>query len=569
MRNKEFQKLLKKQKYNSNSGFTLTELLVGLFMSIFVIGALGFGLMTVLRTTQTEGARVEARNEASRALEFITDEIRRARMIENDAANANGFNVANSKVVLALDIAEISGNSDPDGDGDLFGVDNDITTSERIVYYLKNENDTNIDPWQGPQVLYRWGPPLDANGNYTDGNWDSEALIDKIDDTTVTSGICGTGQTLTPATSASGFYACISDDDNDGNTENLTDTNTDGTISTADGYTVGSNDTNGDGVIDDEDGADVDGTGIAAQIYFTGGTATATESGSGYSADTQVVARARIAPESKSEDLTAYTVSFKSLGAVYGCNPSSGSKWTMRTDFINNSDDPDNQSGNNNKKWTHRPNRQPQPIKVDTSNDLEILSIPIESDDCISRGGNLAVNGITYDNTNIGEQGSVYQKDDSGNYILDSDGKPQLKSDVHVVKHTVDFDDPATYNGYVTDNIQVGDGTVVFLRKGSIIPGNVGYSPNGNDTNKQRSLGEFLYDPDPTVTGEPTYANNIGDRDGDGKDDYEIINIGKDERIVAFEVGQESTATDHPGFDLQDNIFILTSDVFSKVETDP
>ncbi|MGL5794381.1 MAG: hypothetical protein ACRC06_08210, partial [Waterburya sp.] len=66
MKSKKLQKLLKKNK--SNAGFTLTELLVGLFMSIFVIGALGFGLMQVLQATQTEGSKTAARNETGRAL---------------------------------------------------------------------------------------------------------------------------------------------------------------------------------------------------------------------------------------------------------------------------------------------------------------------------------------------------------------------------------------------------------------------------------------------------------------------------------------------------------------------
>ncbi|MGL6343940.1 MAG: PilW family protein, partial [Waterburya sp.] len=152
MKNKEFYKLLKKNQ--SNSGFTLIELLVGLVMSIFVIGALGFGLMTVLQTNQRENSKVKARTENSRALDFISDEVRRARNIETDTTfNAPGFDASADKtVVLALDIPEISSTS-------------------KIVYYLRTANEN----WKGPQVLYRWGPPLDANGNYPsdpDGNYD-------------------------------------------------------------------------------------------------------------------------------------------------------------------------------------------------------------------------------------------------------------------------------------------------------------------------------------------------------------------------------------------------------------
>ena len=129
MRNKEFQKLLKKQKSKSNSGFTLIELISGLIMSVMVIGILGFGVVQVLRLTREEGSQTQARSQTTRAMDFVTDEIRRASEIDNDAANANGFNVANSTVVLALNI--------PDADDG-----NAATASDRVVYYLKS---TDLD----------------------------------------------------------------------------------------------------------------------------------------------------------------------------------------------------------------------------------------------------------------------------------------------------------------------------------------------------------------------------------------------------------------------------------------
>ncbi len=193
MKNKEFHKLLKKNKSNPNSGFTLTELLVGLIMSIFVIGALGFGLVTVLQTTQRENSKTTARNENSRALDFISDELRRTRNIETDATNAGtAYSPTGKTVVLALDIPEISAGTTA------------ASANRRIIYYLRSNLGTS---WKGPQVLYRWGPPLDANGNYTTGTWGDQALIDGIDNTTVSSP-CTTG-TVTPAT-PQGFYACIS-----------------------------------------------------------------------------------------------------------------------------------------------------------------------------------------------------------------------------------------------------------------------------------------------------------------------------------------------------------------------
>ena len=526
MKNKELQKLLKINK--SNSGFTLTELLVGLVMGTIVIGGLGFGLVNLLQNTQNQTARSEAKNNSARALDFITDEVKRAIAIENTSANANGFNNADRTVVFALDIPEVNGDSDPDGDGNLFGVDDDITTPERIVYFLESSDDTN---WKGPLVLNRWGPAFDDNGDYTDGAWQTEALIDGISDTTLTAGAiqCDAGQITTPAAPA-GFYACIQG-------------------------------------------------GISAQLYLTSGIEIGrTDEYNNkildtYTANTQVVARARTAPGDNSDNFTSYTMSYKTLGAVYGCDPSgSGTNWQMRTDFINNPSDPDSEEGNRNKKWVHQENRQPQPIKIDTDSNLTINSIPVEpeSTNCISKGGNGAEGGVTYNNESLTEAGleSVYYTNGSGQYteadettLLPSGANPIFNPEYHKVSHTIDFDNPVTYNGYTDSNndIYVGNGsgsTVLFLRPGDLVPADPGYDADddaGTADNNQKSLREFLT--------EKGYLN--ADNTVRGADEAHLGNhIGKDERIVIFEVGQ--TDLSHPGFDRQDNIFILSSDVFAK-----
>ncbi len=526
MKNKELQKLLKINK--SNSGFTLTELLIGLVMGTIVIGGLGFGLVNLLQNTQTQTARSEAKNSSARALDFITDEVKRAIAIENTAANANGFNDAGRTVVFALDIPEVNGDSDPDGDGNLFGVDDDTTTPERIIYFLESSSGTN---WKGPLVLNRWGPAFDNNGDYTDGSWQTEALIDGISDTTLTSGAiqCDVGQTTTPAVPA-GFYACIQD-------------------------------------------------GISAQLYLTSGIDIGRKDENDnkivdtYTANTQVVARARTAPGDNSESFTSYTMSYKTLGAVYGCDPSgSGTNWQMRTDFINNPSDPNSEEGNRNKKWVHDDTRQPQPIKIDTGSNLTINSIPVEpeSSDCISKGGNGAEGDVIYDNESLTAGGleSVYYTNSSGQYteadettLLPSGTNPIFNPEYHKVSHTIDFNNPVTYNGYTNSNndIYVGNGLgskVLFLRPGDTVPADPGYDADddaGTADNNQKSLREFL-----TEQGYLKSDNTVR-----GADEAHLgKHIGKDERIVIFEVGQ--TDLSHPGFDRQDNIFILSSDVFAQ-----
>ena len=529
MRNKEFLKLLKKNKSKSNSGFTLIELISGLIMSVIVVGILGFGVVQVLRLTKEEGSQAQARSETTRAMDFITDEIRRARMIESDATNADGFSVADAKVVLALDI--------PDAD------DGDAATSDRVVYYLKHEDETDIEPWEGPQVLYRWGPVLNADGSYSVGAFNSEALIDKIDDTTVASSTCGTGQTLTPPTPssgsiiASGFYACINDDDNDGVTETET------------------TDVDGDSVIENDD---VDGTGISAQIYFTGGVDTvAGDNKSNYSTNTQVVARARTPQENNPGLDSPSQVFFRSLGATYGCNPTGNTTWTMRTDFANDINNP-----NRSTKWIHRDgeNRQPQPLRI-TNTQLEITSVPIDptGTDCLND-----TDSNRKGNRDLGESDPLYEKDADGNYVPTADNK-------HTVKHVVDFDDPTTFNGYEKDNdsrdnkfVIDGDKRVIFLKNGTILSESFltrGYDPDDDSTNNdsttadQRSLGEFLTNPDPNNDGEQVYARKDGDN-------YIIENLNENERIVAFEIGWEDV--NQPGFDLQDNVFLMRTDLFAK-----
>ena len=534
MKNKEFQKLLKKQKYNSNSGFTLTELLVGLIMSIFVVGALGFGLMAVLRTTQRENSKTAARNENSRALDFISDEVRRARTIETDLTNARvttttgvttafnventnidpatgGFNsntTTNKKIVFAIDIPEVSSSA-------TLGADADPDTTERIIYFLKSAGTT----WRGPSVLYRWGPPLRADGSYSDGEWSEQALIDGIDNThrANSPSPCATGTPTPPiltgtaptlsgsalSTAATGFYACI------------TGTNT-------------------------------------AQLFLTGQTQVAIGVNDTQTNDSQVVARARTALADRTDENNAMNWDIEGLGGSFNCVPPD-LMWDMQTDFTSKDpDDPDNPSKTKTTSWTQSTNmtRQAQAIEVDTEKTLTVTSSAVGKTNCINTPA--------------------------------------------PISHTINFEDPRTFNGnHETDDTRnasvVGSGEVVqFFKKGFNIPPYGGYNPDGGAYNPsqgdQRSLGQFLYDKglaipvsgDPPVIGDPDNINTIFRLP---KDDTELNNylatsglsdaekarfkvLGDDQRIIGFEMGQ--TDTTQPGFDLQDNIFVVTSSVFKK-----
>lgn len=557
MKNKEFYKLLKKNK--SNSGFTLTELLVGMVMGTIVIGGLGFGLVHLLRTTQADTAKTAARNESSRALDFIADEVKRAVTIENASTNANGFDSTDRTVVLALDIPEINGNSDQNGDGNLLGVDNDLTTSERIVYFLQDIDDMPADtPWQGPLVLHRWGPALDANGNYTDngGNpnpWQAEALIDGIDDTALAANAisCVAGQATTPA-APSGFYACIQDDNGDGIVED------------------GSADINGDGVINDEDDNDVDGIGISAQLFLTSGIDTGATGtvGETYTANTQVVARARVAPGNNSDDFNPYIMNYRTLNPRFACNPDTD--WSMRTDFGDAFATPSNLS-----QWNHDQNeqRQAQPIRI-TGNTLVISSIP--------RRDSPAVNCLN-SRVNNGRESPdpAAPRNFSGNQGLGENDDWITDDDVVAISHVINLKDPRTFNGdpdtctsYPCTSSQYGkvysqqDGAaatdnphVKMLKHGSLVPDYGGYDANKNgvlESGDQKSLGEFLASQSPALAvADGTWPS--------GNTRYRITSdLKPNERIIAFEIGHEAISNTNAGVDFQDNIFVVSSEAFSQ-----
>ena len=530
MKNKEFHKLLKKNK--SNSGFTLTELLVGLIMGTIVIGGLGFGLVQLLRSTRTGTAFTGARNESARALDFISDEVKRAVAIENNSTNATGFSAAGKTVVFALDIPEV--NTDA-----TLGSDADIGTPERIVYFLQAAGAT----WQGPLVLHRWGPPLDANGNYTNGAWGEEALIDGINDTallpaTVTAQCNPPGSPgrLFPSPAApTGFYACIQDDDLDGNAG---------------------------------EPEDADNIGISAELYLTSGVDVDGDNPDTYTANTQVVARARVAPGDNSEDFTSYTMSYRTLNPRFSCN--SGSEWSMRTDFGNSKANPSDIA-----IWDYKANRQPQPINI-TGDSLVVSSVPFgATGTCLN---SRARNGRELsDPTN--------PRDFSGNQALLADGNwdpnDSNDDDVVAISHEIDFSDPQTFNGdpdtcnaypcdgsydstggkvYSKDDPNVNS-PVIMLKHGSEVPDYGGYDANDNgvlDSGDQKSLGEFLASQSP-----PLAAASGTHPSGNTK--YVVTDkVLPNERIIAFEVGHESITNANPGVDFQDNAFVVSSDAFSK-----
>lgn len=187
MKNNNLFKLFKNQK--PTAGYTLIELLIGASISVVVIGAAGMGLMNLMRGNLAATNQAERREEVNRALEFISDEVRKAEGIEAAPSSSlpSGFTSTGKEVVLALDVPDL-GQRDP---------------NDRVIYYVRPKENNK---WLGPNVIYRYGPPLDTTtGRYTGGAWVEQPLIDRVNDQTFTPTCTGSETTI----AAQGFAACV------------------------------------------------------------------------------------------------------------------------------------------------------------------------------------------------------------------------------------------------------------------------------------------------------------------------------------------------------------------------
>ncbi len=182
-----------------SAGWTMTELLLASAMTVVVIGAAGVGLLAILKENRIANAKSEIQHDFNRGVEFISDEVRLADIIETDITENNLKSVAptfwtqyqskiNDGKITPILVLQANGVDEP------------------IVYYLKDktqETSSDKTPWLGPQIIYRWGPYLEADateaakGAYQqdkadvdgDGNtteveppseWGSNALFDML-----------------------------------------------------------------------------------------------------------------------------------------------------------------------------------------------------------------------------------------------------------------------------------------------------------------------------------------------------------------------------------------------------
>jgi prepilin-type N-terminal cleavage/methylation domain-containing protein len=202
-------------EHYGDRGFTLVELLLAVALSGLVMMLAGSGLYVLMSANDRSQSETMNRLELERALAFITDEIKMSRQIHSNiptpASSIPGFQAASgSSRVQPILVLTPPANS---------------RLTNPIVYYLADPPNSSV--WLGPRVIYRWGPTLLQNGNYSDGNGNdvatiapgapvqyyNEVLVDRMSDiATVQATIpCETsyGYAIPALTDRSGFYACV------------------------------------------------------------------------------------------------------------------------------------------------------------------------------------------------------------------------------------------------------------------------------------------------------------------------------------------------------------------------
>jgi type II secretory pathway pseudopilin PulG len=183
----------------ANSGFTLIELILASIGMFFVVMAAGYGVFVMSRENVAASAASETQYNLNRAVDFISEEIKTASALTTNATLSTSVcgstwaSTASDQVVLGLTI--------PTGSG----------TNVSVVYYTKTPSTT----WLGSNAIYRCGPELNSDGQYT-ASFNSHLLVDLIANAPLSTGCPGTinnggttGWTQSPSSGQKGFYVCL------------------------------------------------------------------------------------------------------------------------------------------------------------------------------------------------------------------------------------------------------------------------------------------------------------------------------------------------------------------------
>ncbi|WP_420064607.1 type II secretion system protein J [Microcystis aeruginosa FACHB-524] len=170
------------------AGFTITEVLLASSMMLIAISVAGIGVTNLLRSNYRANAGTEIQNNLNRTLEFVSDEVRRAKTIADSEATAAAIEsvpeearTEEARAVLAFQIPNPNDLSQP--------------LPNQIVYYTQNSR--TQDSLTG-LVLWRYGPNLDEDGNYDINSWIPSPVTDRLA-AAANNPNCPTGFTRIPA----------------------------------------------------------------------------------------------------------------------------------------------------------------------------------------------------------------------------------------------------------------------------------------------------------------------------------------------------------------------------------
>jgi prepilin-type N-terminal cleavage/methylation domain-containing protein len=200
---------LRSTKNLSDRGFTLAELLIGAALASIVVAVAGYGVYSMIGSSNASNARSQSRVEMNRSLDFITAEIKKSKGLVKDVSAPAPLSIPSN---FATSYASIVNGAVTN----VLMVDINTgsnTTRPPVIYFVATPKS---GLWQGPRVLYRWGPKFNATGGYdnpdTPSAWTSEALVDNIN--TNTNPISGSTATAPSCASGTrngdfGFYTCV------------------------------------------------------------------------------------------------------------------------------------------------------------------------------------------------------------------------------------------------------------------------------------------------------------------------------------------------------------------------
>jgi prepilin-type N-terminal cleavage/methylation domain-containing protein len=191
---------LPEKLFPTQKGFTLLELLVASFMTAIVVGFAGWGLVRILEETSKEEIKSLNKLNLNRGLDFIAQEVASAESINDPSilipAGAAFGGIIESGTEQNVLILKLPKATDP------------------IIYRIAKPDSSTV--WRGPRAIYRWGPNLDSNGEYTDlpdsSGWQNRVLIDEINDQTPSQDkdpCFNLGWTYSPTSDRKGFFSCV------------------------------------------------------------------------------------------------------------------------------------------------------------------------------------------------------------------------------------------------------------------------------------------------------------------------------------------------------------------------